>query len=256
MRHWMPACTAPLVRHRRRGEEASSTTTSLVAPDGCYPECYLGIVHLRALEGTARIVVDGERGYCAIPKGGAPNSDEMDDGLGCMGMVHPPLSSPCCSVRHRASGASVLICGQDDPLRGEVETPPIDVLGYLESIPGQILPRMPTAGVEKRNGCASSPKRCDYDARRHRVSLRRPTQGRGWELGALLDRDPGGGIPVWIDGTGRLSTDTYAPTRHPYQPAATVRSIGAPATWHEFGSYAARGRAVVRRSIDSFRRLR
>ncbi len=187
--------------------------TSLVAPDGCYPECYLGVVHLRALEGTARIVVDGERGYCAIPKGGAPNSDEMDNSLGYIEEVAFALQKPLLLCRHRASGASVLICGQDDPLRGEVETPPIDVLGYLDRFP--VNPHeVPTARV-KTKWLRGLLRTVDFDARRHRVSLGAPAQGRGWELGALLDRDPGGGIPVWIDGTGRLSTDTCAPTRHP-----------------------------------------
>jgi hypothetical protein len=74
-----------------------------------------------------------------------------------------------------------------------------------------------------------------------------------WELGALVDRDPGGGIAAWVDEQGRLHTAAYAPTRHPFDVARTLRWVGAPAGWRGFGSGRARARALARRGVEALR---
>jgi hypothetical protein len=74
-----------------------------------------------------------------------------------------------------------------------------------------------------------------------------------WELGALLDRDPGGGIPAWVDEGGRLHTRGYAPTRHPFDLRQSLEWVADPATWRGFGRPLPRARAVARRSREAAR---
>jgi glycosyltransferase involved in cell wall biosynthesis len=252
IRSWLPACTAPLVRHRRLGALEWTATTSLDPPPGYYPEWYLGVVHLRALPGTARIACDPEQGYRAIGRDAPPpSSDEMDDSVGYADEVAFALLEPLLVCRHGPSGLPVLTCGEDDPLRGELEMAPLEVLGYVDRFP--INPHEVPGTGEVNVWLRGLVRAMDGAARRHRAVLDGTQGPASWELGALLDRDPGGGIPVWLDAEGRLSTDAYAPTRHPFDVQRTLRWLAAPASWRGFGRYRARGRATLRRGAEALR---
>jgi len=165
------------------------------------------------------------------------------------------MSEPLLLCRHARAGEPVLICGEDDPLREAVEWPPISVLGYIDRFP--VNPRGPLAHSEPTAWLRGLVRTIDSAARRHRVSFGPPRAGRrSWELGALLDRDPGEGIAAWIDDAGRLHTSRYSPARHPYSLGQTLRWVAAPAGWLGFGRGWARSRAIVRRSVEAARHAR
>lgn len=249
---WLPACTAPLVRSQRFGFEEWTATATTLPPEGYIPEYYLGVVHLRALQGTKRITRDNEHGYVSVALGGKPTADEMDESLGYVEEVAFTMLEPLLVCRHVGTGAPLLICGEDDPLRGSVEWPPLAVLGYIDRFP--VNPREVPTTPPTRAWLRGLLRVVDPGARRHRVALGAMPPGQHpWELGALLDRDPGGGVATWIDADGRLHTDNYAPTRHPYDVRRTLRWVGAPANWRGFGRGQARARAMVRRSIEAAR---
>jgi hypothetical protein len=88
--------------------------------------------------------------------------------------------------------------------------------------------------------------------RRHWTALgeRRPERS-AWELGAALDQDPGGGVPLWIDSLGRLYTNYYAPRPLPPNVRKGIQWALQPAFWRGTGSPGARARSVGRRSWDA-----
>lgn len=256
--NWAPAFTAPLVRSQRFGLEEWTTTTTSPPPAGYNPEYYLGVVHLRALQGTRRIMPHGEHGYVAIAHGAEPTADEMDQSLGYVEEVAFTMLEPLLVCRHRRTGAPLLICGDEDPLRDSVEWPPHAVLGYIERMP--VNPRDVPTSPPTRAWLRGLLRVVDPVARRHKVALGAVPPGPGpwkvgalWELGALLDRDPGDGIAAWVDADGRLHTADYAPTRHPYDVRRTLRWVGAPASWRGYGRRMARGRAAGRRGVEALR---
>ena len=249
---WRPAFTAPLVRNQRFGFEEWTATSILSPPDGYNPEYYLGIVHLRALQGTRRIMRDNEHGYVAVGPGGEPTADEMDESLGYVDEVAFTMLEPLLLCRHARTGAPLLICGEEDPLHDSVEWPPLAVLGYVDRFP--LNPREVPTSRPTRAWVRGLLRSVDPVARRHRVSLGAEPPGRhSWELGALLDRNPGDGIAAWIDAAGRLHTQSYAPTRRAYDVRRTLHWVGAPASWRGFGRWQARTRAVARRSVEAVR---
>jgi hypothetical protein len=208
---------------------------------------------MHGLEGTARVVTDAEAGYAAVARGGEPDADEMERTLGYIEQVSFPLLEPLMLCRHAATGTPVLICGEDDPLQSLVETPPLAVLGWLDRLP--VNPRVAPTSAETTAWLRGLVRGIDGAAGRHRVALGaipRSTKA-AWELGALLDRDPGGGIPVWIDSDGRLHTPDYVPTRHPFNARRTLRWAAAPAAWQGFGRAAPRARSIARRSLEALR---
>jgi glycosyltransferase involved in cell wall biosynthesis len=246
---WIPACTAPLVRHRRLGAEEWTTTTSLLSPPGYEAECYLGVVHMRALEGTRRIMPHSQHGYIAVPRGGEPSADEMEASLGYADEVAFAMFEPLLLCRHAGTGTLLLVCGEDDPIRGELEWPHLAVLGYIDRFP--VNPH-DVGTSTSRAWLRGLIRGVDLAGRRHRVGFgAAPTEYAAWELGALLDRDPGGAIATWIDSDGRLHTQNYAPTRHPYDLRKTLRWVGAPVDWRGFGRRRARSRAVARRGVEA-----
>jgi hypothetical protein len=249
----MPACTVALVRHRRPAYDEWLVNTSFESPPGFRAEHYLGVVHMHGLEGTARVVTDSEEGYAAVARGGEPDAEEMARTLGYVEQVAFPLLEPLKLCRHASSGTPVLTCGEDDCLLSELETPPLAVLGWLDRLP--VNPRVVPTGAEATAWLRGLVRGIDSAARRHRVALGeipRSTKA-AWELGALFDRDPGGGIPVWIDGDGRLHTPGYAPTRHPFSARRTLHWATAPAVWLGVGGAAPRARSVARRSLEALR---
>jgi glycosyltransferase involved in cell wall biosynthesis len=251
---WLPAFTAPLVRSQRFGFEDRAVTSVVDPPEGFNPEFVLGFVHRRSLQGTDRIVQDADRGYVAVEAGGEPTADEMDRSLGYVDRVAFTMLEPLLVCRHVRTGQPVLMCGEDDPVRDSVEWPPLDVLGYIDRLP--INPREVPTSPPTRTWLRGLVRSVDTTARRHRVGLGEvPSGERPWELGALVDRDPGRGIAVWTDEHGRLHTDAYAPTRHPFNAMGTLRWVGAPARWRGFSTRQARARALARRGVEAMRHI-
>jgi glycosyltransferase involved in cell wall biosynthesis len=250
--NWFPAFTTPLVRSQRFGFEQWTVTSTAPAPDGFNPEYYLGIVHARSLQGTRRLVRDEVQGYATVALGGEPTGDEMEASLGYVDDVAFTMLEPLLVCRHVRTGAPVMICGEDDPLHDAVEWPPLAVLGYIDRLP--INPHKVPTTPPTRAWLRGLIRAIDPIARRHRVGLGAMPSGRDpWELGALLDRDPGNGIAAWVDAEGRLHTEAYTPTRHPFDLPGTLRWVGAPASWRGFGRARARSRAVARRGAEAVR---
>ncbi len=249
---WLPAATALLMRHQRFGFEEWMVTANSPAPEGYTQEHCLGIVRLGALQGTRRLMRDEESGYVAVALGGEPTAEEMEESLGYVDEVAFSMLEPLLLCRHASTGASLLICGADDPLRDAVEWPPLAVLGYIDRFP--VNPRDVPTSPPTRAWLRGLLRTMDSATRRHRVALNTARAGEvSWELGALLDRNPGEGIPVWVDGDGRMHTKSYAPTRHPYDVRRTLRWVGAPASWRGFGRGRARARAIARRGVEAAR---
>lgn len=252
---WLPAATVPLVRNQRFGFEEWIVTSTSPPPDGYNPEHYLGLVHYGSLQGTRRIVRDSEHGYAAVALGGEPTVEEMEESLGYVDEVAFSMLEPLLVCRHARTGAPLLICGEDDPLHDSVEWPPLDVLGYIDRFP--VNPREVPTSPPTRAWVRGLLRTIDAEPRRHRVAIGTARAGEPtWELGALLDRNPGEGIGVWTDEEGRLHTESYAPTRHPYSVSQTLRWVGAPGSWRGFGRPRARARAVARRGVEAIRHTR
>jgi glycosyltransferase involved in cell wall biosynthesis len=249
---WFPAFTTPLVRSQRFGFEEWAVTSTTPPPDGFNPEYYLGVVHARSLQGTRRLVHDEAQGYAAVALGGEPTGEEMERSLGYVDEVAFTMLEPLLVCRHARTGAPVMICGEKDPLHGDVEWPPLAVLGYIDRLP--INPHEVPTTPPTRTWLRGLIRAVDPLARRHRVGLGAMPAGRDpWELGALLDRDPGNGIAAWVDAEGLLHTEAYTPTRHPFDLNRTLRWVGAPASWRGFGRVRARSRAVARRGAEAAR---
>lgn len=249
---WFPAFTTPLVRSQRFGYEEWTVTSTTSPPAGFNPEYYLGVVHLRSLQGTNRIVLDDEQGYAAVALGGEPTGEEMDASLGYVDQVAFTMLEPLLVCRHARTGAPLMICGEDDPLHDAVEWPPLAVLGYIDRLP--VSPRKVPTSPPTRAWLRGVVRTVDPVARRHRVGIGEVPPGHApWELGALLDRDPGNGVAVWLDSAGRLHTDSYSPTRHPFDLGRTLRWVGAPASWQGFANARARTRAIARRGAEAVR---
>jgi hypothetical protein len=253
LRTWMPAGTAPLVRHRRGSHEEWIVSTSFEPPPGYHAEHYLGVIHRHLSLGTSRIVRDEASGYSALAPGGEPDAREMTRTLGYADAVPLPMLEPLFLCRHGASGAGVLVCGQDDPILSLVDSPHLAVLGWIDRLP--VNPRSLPALDETDAWLRGLVRAVDRRGRCHRVALGSvPALGSDvWELGALLDRDPGGGIPAWADGGGRLHTRDYAPTRHPFDLRQSLEWVAEPATWRGFGQSLPRARAIARRGLDAAR---
>lgn len=176
----------------------------------------------------------------------------MEVTLGYVDEVAFTMLEPLLVCRHARTGVPILICGEDDPLHGAVEWPPLDVLGYIDRLP--VNPRKVPTSPPTRAWLRGVIRSIDPATRGHRVGVGAvPTGQSPWELGALLDRNPGDGIPAWVDEAGRLHTANYAPTRHPFDLERTVRWVAAPSVWRGFGSETARVRAIARRGSDAFR---
>jgi len=250
MSAWAPACSEPLTRFRRHEADEWRFSTQSHPPDHFYAERCLGLLYWMSFEGTSRIVEDPEHGWSVVPRGTEPDADEMERSLGYADQVAFPLLEPLMLCRHAATGARVLVCGADDPLRPEVEWPQLAVLGWLDRWP--ISPQQAPRTGESTAWLRGLVRTIDRGARRHRVQLGGPVSGEApWELGAVLDRDPGGGVPVWVDGAGRLHAGSHDPATQQFDPARAAKWAAAPVAWRGIAGAAPRLRAVARRSIDA-----
>ncbi len=238
---YAPPCTMALMRHRRPDTEQWTVTNSMFPPEEFEFDRCLGLVHWMAFEGTCRLVEDPESGWRAVPRGTEPDAVELERTLGYADQVAFPLLEPLMLCRHARSGANVLVCGPDDPLRTEVEWPQLAVLGWIDRWPVNPV-EVPRSG-ENTAWLRGLVRTIDYRARQHRVTLGDDPDGDPrWELAALLDRNPGGAIPAWVDEAGRLHTESYDPDRYPFSPRRTLKWVAAPAAWRGFGR-AVRGHA-------------
>lgn len=247
---WTPARTLLLVRHRHRSHRQWVVNTTSSSPDDYEFDHRLGLVYNSSLEGTARIVIDAAQGFSAVGRG-EPDANEMAGTVGYADQVAFPLLEPLMLCRHAEMGTPVLVCGADDPLRPEVEWPQIAVLGWIDRWPVNppLVPRAPEATAWLRGLVRT----VDLAHRRHRIAVGAAPPGDTWELGALLDRDPGAGIPAWVDSAGLLWTRTYTPRRSPFSPRRTLHWAAAPLGWRGFSRPVPRARSVARRSIDAVR---
>ena len=250
MSAWAPAFSSPLTRFRRHEADEWRFSTQYQPPDYFYVERTLGLVYWMSFEGTSRIVEDPEHGWALVPRGSEPNADDMERTLGYADQVAFPLLEPLMLCRHAATAAHVLLCGADDPLRPEVEWPELAVLGWLDRVP--IGPQTAPRTGESTAWLRGLVRTIDRGARRHRVQLGGPVGGEApWELGAVLDRDPGGGIPVWVDVAGRLHAGSHDPATQQFDPTRAVKWAAAPVAWRGIAGAAPRLRAVARRSVDA-----
>lgn len=247
---WAPPGTVALMRHRRAEIDDWTVSTSYFPPEGYERDRCLGLLHWMAFEGTARIIEDADQGWRTVPRGGQPDAVELESTLGYADQVAFPLLEPLMLCRHARTGANVMICGEDDPLRSEVEWPQLAVLGWIDRWP--VNPRTVPRTGETTAWLRGLVRSVDYGARRHRVGVGADPGGeRRWELGALLDRDPGSGIPAWTDDAGRLHTGGYAATDFPFSVRRTLKWVAAPAAWSGFGRRVPRVRAVARRAAEA-----
>jgi hypothetical protein len=248
---WAPTFTHPLVRHRRDGRDEWLMTRSHVSPPGYAVDRCLGVVHWSGLRGTARIVTDRELGYSVVALGSEPDAAEMERTLGYAEQIALPMLDPLMLCRHVATGAAVLVCGDDDPLGPLVHWPQVAILGWIDRWP--INPRWTPGGVETSAWLRGMVRTVDRSARRHRIAIGGVPDGDGaWELGALMDRDPGGGIPAWTD-AGRLSTAHYDAGGSPRSARRSARWALEPVGWRGSGPLGPRVRAVARRGLDVMR---
>ncbi|HEY3727892.1 MAG TPA: glycosyltransferase [Solirubrobacteraceae bacterium] len=249
---WMPPAMNRLARHRRIGSDEWRVTDNEHPPPGFDLEHRLGLVHWMSFDGCKRLVWERSGGYRVIEQGTEPDAIEMEQTLGYVEQVAFPLLEPLMLCRHAASGRTVLVCGEDDPLRPDVEWPQLATLGFIERWP--VNPHRAAVPGETTGWLRGLVRTIDPVARRHRVAI--GTVGTGdspWELGALLDRDPGGGIPAWIDDDDRLHTDGYVPSRYPFSPRRMLRWVGAPAVWSDVATPLQRAKAITRRGVQAAR---
>jgi glycosyltransferase involved in cell wall biosynthesis len=251
LKEWVPPGTSRVFRHRRTGASEWVLTRHRSPSDGFECERELGAIHNMSLEGTARIVSDPGQGWRTVERGTSPGAEEMEHTLGYADQVPFPLLDALLVCRHAASGRPLPLCGEDDPWRAAVEWPPLAVLGWIDRIP--INPQSAPRPGETMSWLRGLVRSVDHGARRHRVALGEVPPGEGVEeIGALVDRDPGDGIPVWIE-DGRLRTAEYVPAPHPFSPRRVLHWTTAPTGWRELAGPRDLAKAIARRSVEAAR---
>ncbi len=250
---WLPAEAQVLCRHVHHVTGRRLVTRSGHPPDGWALEYYLGVTWNYPLAGTARLMAH------AGANGGGQTFDASEDRSGDRSLESPgllghvdrmafPMLEPLELVRVRSTGEHTLLCGEADPLHGQVE--PLGLVGWVDSVP--IRPKAPP-GATLPFGLIGLLRALDESARRHRYGIGEIPSGRSVsELGALC-RDPGPAtLPVNVSEEGaRLSTAEYTPS--PGAPALqdVAKWAAAPAAWRDVELPAsARARAVARRAAD------
>jgi glycosyltransferase involved in cell wall biosynthesis len=248
--YYAPPCTVPLMRYRRSDTDEYAVTSNHGQPPQFSPDRCLGLLHWMAFQGTRRIAEDPEQGWRAIDQGTEPDAVELERTLGYADQVAFPLLEPLMLCRHARTGTPVMVCGPDDPLRAEVEWPQLAVLGWIDQWP--INPHEVPRSGESTGFLRGLVRSVDRQARRHRVAIGADPGGDGrWELGALLDRDPGGGIAAWTDTAGRLHTAAHHPGRRPFNVERSLKWVAAPIGWRGFSSPLPRARAMARRGAEA-----
>lgn len=250
LRHWAPSAALPIVRHLQPSRRQWVISNSVHPPEYFVFDRILGVGHTMSFPGTRRLVEEPGGGWATVERGTEPDAVEMERTRGYLDQVPLPLLEPLMMCRHAETGGLVVVCGEDDPLNAEVEWPQVAVLGWIDR-----WPIGPVTAAHSRESTAflrGLIRTVDAANRCHRTAIGAVPAGQApWELGALLDRDPGRGISAWTDANGRLHTHSYVPARHPASIRRTARWTAAPLKWRGAGPLMPRARAAVRRGIDA-----
>lgn len=248
LQSWIPPETELLTRHREIDGDRRIVLRGGESPPGYQLEYHLGAIQRFSPPGTVRLVCGRDGVPRTVPRG-SPRS-EQDVELGHLEEAPLPLLNGI----ERAvlpDGSATLVSAQRDPLRASAVQ--LELLGYIEGYPNE--PARPPDTRFPEHGRASLIRCLDEERRRHFYRVAVHGEGTSHatvgELGALhLTAEPGS-IPVWVDGTGRLSTPDY----HPRVVLPTVgqlaRWVGAPAGWRGFGRVRGRARSVLRRGSEA-----
>ncbi len=254
---WLPAEAQVLCRHHDPVSGKRFVTRDPNPPDGWALEYYLGATWSFPLAGTARLT------SASAENGAGQVFEATDDRSGDRSLADPnllghvdriafPMLEPLELVRVASTGEQTLLCGEEDPLQGQVEK--LGVVGWVDSVP--IQPKTPPS-ARLPFALLGLLRSVDPSSRRHRYGIGEIPAGQFVsELGALLT-DPGSATqPVSLSAEGRLATAEYAPS--PEAPAlqAVARWVAAPAAWRGVDIPAtARTRAVARRAATGAVRL-
>jgi glycosyltransferase involved in cell wall biosynthesis len=233
---WLPPETDYFCRHTSHGRYVA--TTSRVPPRGWALDRYLGSLRRFHFPGTIALVATADGAYRAAPDGPAPG-EEL---LGYLEEAPLPLFDAVALARVRPSGEHVLISGEDDGLRGEVDV--LQHLGYIEPIP--IHPRQPP-DAQRIFGVLGLVRAVGPD--RHTYGLGEVPHGeRVGELGSLLLEPQIDTVPVWRTASGALRTPDHNPQRPGVDARTAARWALAPLAWREVDDRRARLRALAGRA--------
>jgi glycosyltransferase involved in cell wall biosynthesis len=128
---WRPALTQPLCRYIHEGGQSYAVYPGHTTPDGCVLDYELGSVDVWDHPGAVEIAAGPGPTYHAVSADRPRSPDEHP--LGYLESSPFILLDPIFLAQHRASGQQVLVAGEDDPLRPEVDL--IAHLGFIEPFP-------------------------------------------------------------------------------------------------------------------------
>ncbi len=240
---WTPPETVLICRHVRADGRARVITNDRTPPLGFKLEYDLGLVHKFSTLGTARLIAHDGR-YATVDAADPANDATT---LGFVEQAPLPLLDALLFGVHVPSGDHVMVAGEDDPIREEVE--PLGTLGFVESYP--VNPRRrPEAEIPFR--LKGLVRAVDRDARRHVYGVGELPSGQlVTELGALKEQPDADSVPVWLTADGALMTPDYVPTRPPPEAKRLARWVVAPLTWRgDVAPKRALARATARRFLD------
>lgn len=246
---WMPAETLPLVRHVQLGGTRRVITNRRECPPGYQLESDLGAIRRFSPPGTVRLLRRNGL-LMTVPRGSERLAD--DDELGHL--EEAPL--PLFVAVERAvlwDGSETLVAATErDNVRPNASA--LTHLGFIESFPIEPLhPPAHVAGFGRPVLIRWIDRRC----RCHRYGVVVPPseipgdREFSAELGMLRLAPESGSIPVFVDRSGRLSTDRYDPGEPAPQMAQMLRWSAAPLAWKGFGRHGGRARSVARRTLES-----
>ncbi len=248
---WMPTETLPLARHVELGGPRRVITNRRESPPGYQLECDLGAIRRFSPPGSVRLL-RRNGSLITVPRGS--ERLEGDEELGHL--EEAPL--PLLVAIERAvlwDGSETLVAATErDNVRPNASE--LTHLGFIESFPIEPLHAPPrVAGF----GRPVLVRWIDRGRRCHRYGVVIPPAEMpaerefSAELGMLRTARESDAIPVFVDGTGRLSSDRYDPGEPSPQLPQVVRWSAAPLAWRGFGRRGGRARSIARRTLDSAR---
>lgn len=241
---WIAPLSTIAIRYRERVGERRIVTNG-GAPPGFDPEQHLGALRSTALEGTVRIVRDGER-YLAVSGDECPESAVE---IGYAEEAGLPGMAGLALARHLSTGQLTLVVTPFDPLIPEVEL--LEHLGFLDPFP---IHPLKTPFAERGPGLVGLVKTADVSARRHRYGIGAIPGGTLLgELGGLACSDRGGTVGAWIV-DGYLVTERYRPPAVTGGAVERVRWSAEPLAWRGTVPVGTWGRVIARRALTSARR--
>ncbi len=244
---WMPPDTGPLLRLvDRRGRSRPAHVGE--PPPGYDVEVQLGSIQRFSPPGTRRLI--RREGHYVTVARGSPREDR-DEELGYLEEAPLPMFIGIERAVLPDGSETLVATTERDPLRAQAQE--LTFLGFIESFPNEPVAPPRYTGTPNRPVLV---RWIDGARRRHRYETLIPPctlDGPlilGAELGRLHLQPDSTSIPLWLDATGRISTDHYEFTPPSLGPAPMVRYVAAPLNWRGFASVSARARASVRRALD------